>query len=276
MPTVTNSYPGKPDNADNLDADIVAARIDALFAVINALDRANIDPAAGQEIQSSKIYGDAVDDTVALPVASTATTNLLVRLNQMLAQIKAITGKAAWYTALGAGENLTSLAASSGMADPMTTAGDVIIRNGANTTARLAAGSSNQLLVISSGVPAWTDVLTSKELKDYSETVSTNATSGIAATIDLDNGNVHDLTLTANCTLTFSNPPATGKAGSFTLILRQDATGSRTVTWPASVKWSGGTAPTLTTTASGIDILTFTTLDAGTAWFGFTAGQGMA
>ncbi len=41
------------------------------------------------------------------------------------------------------------------------------------------------------------------------------------------------------------------------LVLKQDSTGSRTVTWPATVKWPGGTAPTLTTGANTIDIISF-------------------
>jgi len=41
------------------------------------------------------------------------------------------------------------------------------------------------------------------------------------------------------------------------LMLIQDATGSRTATWPGTVKWVGGTAPTLTTAANGIDIVSF-------------------
>lgn len=113
-------------------------------------------------------------------------------------------------------------------------------------------------------------------LKDYALEVNTNATSGAAATINLENGNVHDVTLTANCTFTFSNPPATGKAGAFTLILRQDGIGGRTVTWPASVRWAGGTAPTLSSGASEIDILSFFTVDAGTIWFGFSVGLDMS
>lgn len=113
-------------------------------------------------------------------------------------------------------------------------------------------------------------------LRDYGET-STTANSGSAYTIDLETGPVWDITLTANATFTFSNPPATGTAGSFTLILTQDGTGSRTATWPSSVDWSSGAAPTLTTTATtGVDILTFLTIDAGTTWFGFVAGQAMA
>lgn len=114
------------------------------------------------------------------------------------------------------------------------------------------------------------------ELKDYSESVATDSDSGTTHTIDLETGNVHDLTLTANCTISFANPPASGNAGSFTLILRQDGTGSRTVTWPASVDWGGGVEPTLSTAASAVDILSFFTVDGGTTWFGQLAGKGYA
>ena len=110
-------------------------------------------------------------------------------------------------------------------------------------------------------------------LKDIGETTVANATSGATDTIDLEDGNVHNVTLTANCTFTFSNPPASGTSGTFTLFLNQDGTGSRTATWPGSVKWAGGTAPTLTTTASRTDILVFTTIDAGTIWYGAVSGQ---
>lgn len=82
------------------------------------------------------------------------------------------------------------------------------------------------------------------------------------------------LTLTGNCTFTFTNPPST--SGGFTLILKQDATGGRTVTWPASVKWPYGAAPTLTGTANSVDAFVFMTPDGGTTWYGFQAGGAMA
>ena len=116
-------------------------------------------------------------------------------------------------------------------------------------------------------------IVSAPVLKDVGETCVANATSGSTDTIDLTDGNVHNVTLTANCTFTFSNPPASGTSGSFTLFLNQDGTGSRTATWPGSVKWAGGTAPTLTTTASRTDILVFTTIDAGTIWYGAVSGQ---
>lgn len=85
-------------------------------------------------------------------------------------------------------------------------------------------------------------------------TETDNGNSSTADTIDWGVSNKQRSTLTGNCTFTFTAPP-----GACNLVLRlaQDATGSRTVTWPAAVKWSGGTAPTLTTTASRVDIITF-------------------
>jgi hypothetical protein len=94
-------------------------------------------------------------------------------------------------------------------------------------------------------------------------------------TVDLANGTVHRVVLDANCTFTFSGA-VSGNGSSFTLIVTQDATGSRIATWPASVIWAGGVEPTLSTAASAVDILTFLTVDGGTTWAGFVAGQGMA
>ena len=125
-----------------------------------------------------------------------------------------------------------------------------------------------------SGVLVMADQIVQKPvLKDIGETTVANATSGSTDTIDLEDGNVHNETLTADCTFTFSNPPASGTSGTFTLFLNQDGTGSRTATWPGSVKWAGGTAPTLTTTASRTDILVFTTIDGGMKWYGAVSGQ---
>ena len=120
---------------------------------------------------------------------------------------------------------------------------------------------------LSGTVNAADQVLQSPEMKDYAETKVAMA----AHDVDIALGNVQTYTLSGAQTLTFSNPPASGKAGSFTLIVTNGA--SATLTWPTSVDWAGGTAPTLT--ASGIDILTFTTIDGGTIWYGFLAGADM-
>ena len=109
------------------------------------------------------------------------------------------------------------------------------------------------------------------ELKDYSETKTAPAA---AATIDLDltTGNVFEAIIDQNTTFTFSNPPVTGKLGSFTLFLKQDATGGWTHTWPASVDWEAGTTPTFSNAANLIDVISFMTMDGGTVWYGFVGG----
>jgi len=78
--------------------------------------------------------------------------------------------------------------------------------------------------------------------------------SGASPSIDWSQGNNQSVTLNANATITFTNPVA---GGHYTLYVIQDATGSRTITWPATVRWSNGVTPTLTTAASQVDIFGF-------------------
>ena len=104
--------------------------------------------------------------------------------------------------------------------------------------------------------------------RDYRETIVTANTTS-AYTINLSSGTLFDLTLTANCTYTFPSSPVAGLQ--FILMQKQDATGSRTATWPSNVRWAGGTAPTPTTTASRTDVFTF--ICEGTYWLGFVGGQ---
>lgn len=99
------------------------------------------------------------------------------------------------------------------------------------------------------------------------EDLNTIASSAADPSIDLADGNVVDLTLDDSPTLTFTGA-ASGVACGFTLILRQDGTGGRTVTWPTSVVWPGGVAPTLTSTAAAVDVFTFFTVDNGSTWLG--------
>ena len=111
------------------------------------------------------------------------------------------------------------------------------------------------------------------ELKDYSETkVALSAAASV--TCDISTGNVFTLTADQNTTFVFSNPSPTGKSCAFTLIWTQDGS-DRTITWPASVDWAGGSAPAVTSGSAKIDVYTFFTLDAGTIWYGFQAGADM-
>lgn len=114
-------------------------------------------------------------------------------------------------------------------------------------------------------------VLQDAVIKDYGITSTSPSSSAGAITFDLANGNAFQVTLTENITgITLSNPPASGTYGECIIKFVQNATGSWTVGgWPAAVKWPGGTAPTITTTATtGTDIVTLKTWDGGTTWFG--------
>jgi hypothetical protein len=106
--------------------------------------------------------------------------------------------------------------------------------------------------------------LTNPTVTNYVETVVAIGNSSIAQTLALTNGTVQTVTLTGNCT--FTMPTATaGK--SFVLIVSTGA-GSFTGTF-TSVKWPSNIAPTLTTTATRWDILTF--FSDGTNWYGTSA-----
>jgi len=111
------------------------------------------------------------------------------------------------------------------------------------------------------------------EMKDYSET-KTALVAAASIAIDMTYGNVFTITPDQNTTFTFTNPSPTGKSCAFTLIWTQDSS-DRTISWPASVDWAGGSAPDVTSGSAKIDIYTFFTLDAGTIWYGFQAGADM-
>jgi hypothetical protein len=79
----------------------------------------------------------------------------------------------------------------------------------------------------------------------------TTLTSGATVTPDFAASNNYSLTLDQN--LTIANPTnlVAGQSGSIFLV--QDGTGSRTASWGSYWDFAGGTAPTLTTTASAVD-----------------------
>ena len=108
--------------------------------------------------------------------------------------------------------------------------------------------------------------LTNPTVTNYVETPY-SANSSTAITLDLTNGTVQIITLTGNATITM---PTATSGKSFVMMLKQDGTGSRTVTW-STVKWAGGTAPTITSTASRLDLLSF--FADGTNWYGAVISQ---
>jgi hypothetical protein len=127
-------------------------------------------------------------------------------------------------------------------------AGDIQYHDGTNWV-RLAKGTAGQVLEMNAGAtaPEW-------DTDDTGGSTQT-ATGDGTTTCDWRLGNNFYFTFGAfNETFTFTAPT---NPCHITLVLKQDATGSRTATWPANVKWPGGTAVDLTNTAAAVDIVCF-------------------
>ena len=127
-------------------------------------------------------------------------------------------------------------------------------------------------VTLSGAVTGADQTITAVNLKDYGEVTSAlGDLGGGTDAIDLTVGNSVSATVsTGTQTFTFTNPTASDEGCGFTLVLTNG--GSQTVNWPSSVDWPAATAPTLT--SSGVDILTFWTIDGGTIWHGMAASLG--
>ena len=160
---------------------------------------------------------------------------------------------------------------------------DFRISNADNTADYLSANNGAEVSIRYNGAVKLATTSTGIDVTgeliadSYNETYAAVTSSSNATTVDCEAGNAFSHTLTENTTFTFSNPPASGTAYSFSIEIIQDASASGfTVTWPSSVDWPSGAAPTLTATASAKDVFVFTTRDSGTTWYGFTAGLALA
>jgi hypothetical protein len=102
----------------------------------------------------------------------------------------------------------------------------------------------------------------------FSDEVTAIGNTGTAVTIDCDDGNVFTATLTGNCTFTLASANSTAnRATSFTLILTNDATPSRTVAFAGGTFNYPGGSVSRTTDASATDIWFFFSPDNGTNWY---------
>lgn len=131
--------------------------------------------------------------------------------------------------------------------------GTLMPKAGATMTGTLAMGDN---------------LITQPDIKDYVETVATDTWDSTTESVNLQNGNVHSVSITSDVTtLTFTNPRA--GAHSFTLVIAQGEV-LKDITWPASVDWATGGEPVMAINKTYW--LTFVTLNGGTDWVGFMAG----
>lgn len=143
--------------------------------------------------------------------------------------------------------------------------------SGANSLTLTTTGATNVTLPTSGTLLSTTSLVSGTNISISGTTI--NTTANIAATqqvswaaptsvnwtgtptLNWNNGNTQFFTLTGNSTVTFSNPGTGGTH--YTLVIAQDATGGRSITWPATVKWYNNSAFDFTKMpASGVALMT--------------------
>lgn len=193
-----------------------------------------------------------VDQSVTGSIASASTVTLTVE------NVAKITGTATidTITASTPGRRVTLVFTSTA---GISTAGNVKLAGA------FVAAANDTITLVCDGTNWW-----EAGRKMGGEVVVAHGNTGSTETFDVAAGTFHTATLDAACTFTFTAPPNSAQAFSMTIQLTKTA-GTETVTWPASVKWPGGTAPTLTATAGAVDVLAFHTSTGGTSWRGVLA-----
>ena len=125
-----------------------------------------------------------------------------------------------------------------------------------------------------SGVDFLDNEVAKPKLKDYAETVNAVGNVNSSTAFDFEDGNVQTVTVAgvdsgSQIVFSLANPPASGIAGTMTVIFT-NGLAHGDVAFHSSIEWPGGVAATLS--ASGVDIISFLTIDAGTTYYGFIGG----
>jgi hypothetical protein len=206
-------------------------------------------------INDEKLYFKNAGGTVKLLASNAATTN-----------VTTFAGGTTGLTPASATSGAVTLAGTLAVANGgtnATTASITSFNNITGYTASGATGTTSTNLVFSTS-----PTLTTPTISGYVESVAALGTVTGTATIVITAGTVVTATLTASTPCTFAMPTSPTAGNSFILRLTQAATGMTTATF-TGVKWPGGTAPTITATASAVDILSFVYI--GTSWYGNAA-----
>lgn len=150
------------------------------------------------------------------------------------------------------------------VAMPTTGSGSVVLATSATLTTPIidggTIGNTNTASLGNTLGANNKDIISIKTLSYFQEVDNGNKTGASQAIADFTTGANQKITLTGNVSSsTWTMPWSSPSAGDVRIRVCQDATGSRTLTWPTSPapKWLAGGAPTLTTTASACDIIFF-------------------
>jgi alpha-tubulin suppressor-like RCC1 family protein len=155
------------------------------------------------------------------------------------------------------------------------------ISSGTVATGRLATSGTASNTTFLRGDQIWSALPAGGGLTNN---VRQAVTSSATTTLDVNSGNVVDLTMAGNITtLAFSNVPASGTPLQLVLVFRNDAVGTDyQVTWPASIYWNAGgspfafnslVGPTLVSGANSVTVIALLTTDGGTKWRGWVEAR---
>ena len=126
-------------------------------------------------------------------------------------------------------------------------------RDEAVSRVSISTSDHNSLNGLQGGQAAEYYHLSSAEHAGLTDVTIQTATSG-SYSVDWSAAGTTRIILDGNITFTFANPYDGQK---HIIQIKQDASGAHTATWPATVRWPAGTAPTLTATSGGIDYIGF-------------------
>jgi hypothetical protein len=126
---------------------------------------------------------------------------------------------------------------------------------GASTLTGIIKGSGTSALTTATAGTDYAGIDTAQTFTKGQRGEITALVDGATITPDFADSNNFSVTLGGNRTL--ANPTNLTAGQSGVIVITQDGTGSRTLAYGSNFKFPGGTAPTLTTTASAVDVLAY-------------------
>jgi hypothetical protein len=275
MPTTPNTISTLPTAPSRADPANFATRSDAFLGALAAFGAQINDAGAATYLNAVEANSSALEAiATATAITSTSTTSLTIGTGSRSLTVESgrayVSGMPVRIGQTGANVNVNFMDGT--VTTYNATTGALVV----NVTATGGSGTLSTWSIRVTGMASvLSDLFVPQALfaRSVRETMTSPAISAGTLTLDCSAGSVFNVTLNANVTtLSITNPPVAGY--SYTMLLQLTADGtSRTVTWPASVKWPAGVSPLLTSTNSKADIFTLTTYNAGTTWYAATVGQ---
>ena len=225
------------------------ANLSEILPPSNLVTDSSTDTLTNKTLTSPKINEDVA-------VTSTATElNLLDGVTSTTAELNILDGVTSTAAELNILDGVTATTAELNYLDLATL--------GSTAASKVVSADANGVVRFTKGIV--------EEVVDVTSSISSNA---VALDLQASTNFIVDLNgVSSALTLTFSNDPP--DAGIFTVKVIQ-VSSDKTITWQGDVDWPGGTAPTLSSGNDKVDVFVFLTVDGGTTFYGFTAGQALA